>query len=142
MEDFILPKKYTDNVIDVAAEIDGDWDEPKYIYKFNIILTKEIETRCFFGRKSLILKKEKYTINEYTVYNTLGDAIKNLVQYKRMISYAEAIRKHIKNKKEGNNFNQLIDEGNEAIISPHQFVKDAFILKVVEELKKYNDKNL
>lgn len=136
MSDFILPKKYTDNVIDVVAEIDGSWSSGDYLYKFIIVLTKEFEEKCFFGKTSLTLKKERYIIAEYRACNIMGEKVKTLTQYKRMVSYAEAIREHIKNKKENNNFNKLIDEGNEAIISPHQFVKDAFILKVVEELKK------
>ena len=138
MEDFILPKKYTDNVIDVVPKIDSGWLGLTYHYKFNIILTKEIQRKGFFGKKYSILKEETYTIGEYQANNTLGEDVRKLPQYKRLISYAEAILRHIKNKKEGNNFNKLVDEGNEAIISPHQFVKDAFILKVVEELKKYN----
>lgn len=142
MSDFILPKKYTDGVIDVVPKIDGEWNGLVYHYKFNIILTKEIQRKGFFGRKYSILKEETYTIGEYQANNTMGEDVKKLPQCKRLISYAEAILEYIKNKKEGNNFNKLIDEGNEAIISPHQFVKDAFILKVVEELKKYHAQNI
>lgn len=139
MEDFILPKKYTENVIDVSGNVDSKRYGPGVLYSFNLILTKELEKVSFFGKKKHTLKSETYTIAEYISSHYLhADSQKTLSQYKKLVSYVEAIRSYIKNKKRITNFDKLIEEGNEAIISSHSFVKDAFILKVVEELKKYN----
>lgn len=134
-QDFILPERYTRDVVDVDYKIENPYRNYSHCYEFFLILKKESKVKRIF--RSEYTREYEERILLYRIEET-KNGWKDSKECKKMLEYYAAIKKHIKSKLKVDKckFSGLIDEGNEVVISADINEKDAFILKVLEKIKE------
>ncbi len=111
-DDFIIPESYKEGLLDCWASDDGG--------EVNLFLKKK--EKGWFGREKEIVKKIRIGI-EHSYASFFKERSKK---------YLNSLRKYLRKKNVGGNLVELADA---ALLSNENYVKDQFILKVIEELK-------
>lgn len=128
--DFVLPDQYTENVYDVTAYASREYNN----ITFHLVLNKEVTTKRMFG------KRQKHVFSQdvklFTIAKT--DAWESSVEWGRTLAYLAAIRKKICAKNHVMDNSTLLSQADDALLTPDIHAKDAFILKLIDQLKNGN----
>lgn len=113
-DDFIIPESYKEGLLDC-------WGQTLEYGKVTLFLKKK--EKGWFGREKEIVKQ--ILIGKEHSYESFFQ--------NRLKKYLNSLRKYLRKKNVGGNLAELADA---ALLSNENYVKDQFILKVIEELRQ------
>lgn len=129
--DVILPAQYTENLIDVRLSPYLAVRNTINVYYVNLILTKEVEKKSFWGKSRKVIQEEKYNFG--TFERNLGQSPDNAWRNSKVREITEkyyyALLGYLKNKAKALS---LKEHAMTALLENKDYLKDQILLELTQ----------